>query len=247
MTFGSLFTGFGGMDLGLEAAGLRCIWQAENDPDACIIRDHYWPHVPNLGDVCAVEWGGVECPDLVCGGDPCQENSRANTRGQSPKHPSLAHEFLRCVAELRPRFVLRENPPARPDAPWPWREFRARLERLGYAVLPFRLRACCLGAEQRRERVFLLAEIPDDDSIRRDPLPQSLRDRSQDAYQSFRAVLDGRDAAPSWAEACAAALRRGDDGLPRWVHRAAIRGLGNAVAPPVAYEIGRRLMEAVKC
>jgi hypothetical protein len=47
------------------------------------------------------------------------------------------------------------------DAPWPWQRFCLCTEQLGYYTLPIRLRACCFGADHRRERVYVLAALQD--------------------------------------------------------------------------------------
>lgn len=67
-TFGSLCSGIEGIGLGLERAGMRCIWQAEVDEFACRVLEKHWPHVPNLGDITSIEWSDVERPDLVSAG-----------------------------------------------------------------------------------------------------------------------------------------------------------------------------------
>lgn len=186
LTFGSLFAGIGGIDLGLERAGMRCVWQVEIDDYCRRVLAKHWPDVRRHDDVrtfpppCGIcfrrerdeEPGNAEGPrcacaardwavDLIAGGDPCQENSRARiTTGT--RAPSLGAEFIRVVGIIRPRLVLRENPSrVRRDAPWPWQRFRDELELLGYVVLPFRIRACCLGSIHQRERLFLLASLPD--------------------------------------------------------------------------------------
>jgi DNA (cytosine-5)-methyltransferase 1 len=65
---GSLFSGIGGFDLGLEWAGMHMVWQSEVDPYACAVLRKHWPGVPNLGDITVIH----EAPavDLVAGGFP---------------------------------------------------------------------------------------------------------------------------------------------------------------------------------
>ena len=55
-TLGSMFSGCGLLDLGLERAGFEVIWQAEVDPQASKVLAHHWSGVPNLGDVTEVDW-----------------------------------------------------------------------------------------------------------------------------------------------------------------------------------------------
>lgn len=196
---------------------------------------------------CQIEFGECECigtdqfvdeceyPDLIVGGDPCQRNANCWRHGDGP--PSLGGEFIRIVDALRPRFVLRENPSVvRSDAPWPWWRFRAELERLGYTVLPFRLRACCIGADFKRERLLMLAELP---QSQRQGLEGDERQKLAGAGgggQNTNLARPDRWSAPP-------RICRGADRIPKRVDR--IRCVGNTFVPQAAEWIGRRLMEAV--
>ena len=51
MTFGSLFTGIGGFDLGLERAGMKCLWQVEIDPYCNRVLERHWPGVKRYADI----------------------------------------------------------------------------------------------------------------------------------------------------------------------------------------------------
>ena len=87
VTFGSLFAGIGGLDLGFERAGMKCKWQVEIDDYATRVLEKHWPEVrrwrdittfpPDADDQAAESsndgetWG----VDLICGGFPCQDIS----------------------------------------------------------------------------------------------------------------------------------------------------------------------------
>src|SRR6185436_9645399 len=80
MTFGSLFAGIGGLDLGLERAGMECRWQVENDPFCIAVLEKHWPEVKRYGDIREVEGSELERVDLMCGGFPCQDLSCAGVK-----------------------------------------------------------------------------------------------------------------------------------------------------------------------
>lgn len=73
MTFGSLFAGIGGMDLGLERAGMVCKWQVEIDDYASKVLAKHWPDVSRFRDVRDVGRHNLAAVDLICGGFPCQD------------------------------------------------------------------------------------------------------------------------------------------------------------------------------
>jgi DNA (cytosine-5)-methyltransferase 1 len=269
MNFLSLFSGIGGLDLGLERAGMRCVGQVEIDPFCRRVLAKHWPDVSRFEDVekfcrrisdcepenedgevycprCKTEFGECGCvgteqytdehgfPDLIVGGDPCQRNANCWRHGTGAA--SLGCEFVRIVDQLRPLYVLRENPAVvRSDAPWPWHEFRSALEDIGYAVVPFRVRACCAGADHKRERLFLFAELQDADRAGLEGDEREVVARTIEGRQDTDAPRPNRwNATPR--------ICRGADGIPNRVDR--LRGLGNAVVPQVAEIIGRAIIAA---
>ena len=80
MTFGSLFSGIGGIDLGLERAGMECKWQVEIDPYCQKVLAKHWPDVRRYDDVRSVGADTLEAVDLIAGGFPCQDVSVAGKR-----------------------------------------------------------------------------------------------------------------------------------------------------------------------
>jgi DNA (cytosine-5)-methyltransferase 1 len=108
-TFGSLFAGIGGIDLGLERAGWRGRWQVEYEPFCQRVLAKHWPDVTRYGDIHDVDWDTVERVDLVAGGFPCQPISTAGRQRAQEDARWLWPEFARCLRALRPRYVLVEN------------------------------------------------------------------------------------------------------------------------------------------
>lgn len=117
MTYGSLFSGCGGFDLGLEAAGLQCSFQVEIEPKPRSVLERHWPGVPKFNDVRKVGAGrqrGKKCNlppvDVLVGGFPCQDLSVAGNRGGlKGARSGLFYELVRIARELRPRYLVWEN------------------------------------------------------------------------------------------------------------------------------------------
>jgi DNA (cytosine-5)-methyltransferase 1 len=72
---GSLCTGYGGLDLAVEAVlGGRLVWYAETDPHARTVLAHRFPRVANLGDIRTIDWAAIadQAPvDVLTAGFPC--------------------------------------------------------------------------------------------------------------------------------------------------------------------------------
>ncbi|WP_166998402.1 DNA cytosine methyltransferase [Paramicrobacterium fandaimingii] len=109
---GSLFSGYGGLDLAVEhvTAG-ETVWFSElNDPVARIFA-HHWPEAPNLGDITTVDWNKVAPVDVLCGGFPCQDISTVGKQaGLAPGTRSgLWSHMAEAIDVLHPRQVVIEN------------------------------------------------------------------------------------------------------------------------------------------
>lgn len=234
LTVGSLFSGIGGLDLGLERAGMRVIWQCESDPFCRRVLVRHWPDITCYDDVRNV---GDDTPraDLICGGFPCQPFSQAGARAVENDARYLWPEFARIIRVLQPRFVLLENVAGLLE-----RGFGAVLGDLaacGYDAEWTSLPAAAFGAPQRRWRVFVVA-YPHCNKL--DECHRELQVFGKSPLWDY---ADGLALAQHRASEAAARVCGMDDGVPDRTHRN--RALGNAVVPQVAEWIGRRILEAL--
>lgn len=112
LKIGSLFSGFGGLDLAVEAFfEAETVWHCEFDAAPSKILAAHWPGVPNLGDITKVNWDEVEPVDIITGGFPCQDVSLAGSRRglKSGTRSGLWSEFAHAIEMLRPKVVVIEN------------------------------------------------------------------------------------------------------------------------------------------
>lgn len=225
MNFGSLFSGFGGMDLGLERAGMRCIWQVENNLYAQKVLAKHWPAVRRWDDVRTFPPKGDWSCDLIAGGFPCTDVSQAGRRvGIDGRHSGLWSEFYRIIRRLRPRYVLVENTPGLLHRGMD--RVLGNLAASGYdaewSVLP----GCALGASHSRPRVFLLAYPAGGQS-------GQLRRIARAKEGEARRCVPWPETKPG--------IHRILDGVPARLER--LTGIGNAVIPQVAEWIGGQILE----
>ncbi|GAA3040212.1 DNA cytosine methyltransferase [Microbacterium dextranolyticum] len=109
---GSLFSGYGGLDLAVEhTLNSETIWFSENNPHVSRVFAHHWPEIPNLGDITAIDWQAVPPIDVLCGGFPCQDVSTVGKRaGLAPGTRSgLWSHMAAAIDALQPALVVIEN------------------------------------------------------------------------------------------------------------------------------------------
>ena len=166
MRIGSIFSGIGGLDVGLERSGHEIAWLAENDPAASTILARHWPGIENLGDVTEVDWSNVEPVEGLCAGNPCPDFSQAGQRkGMAGEQGQLWFEVARAIRALRPRVVVLENVPGIYTSPGLALDsgesalgvVLSDLATLGYVGSYASIRASDFGACHRRERWFAIA------------------------------------------------------------------------------------------
>lgn len=246
VTFGSLFAGIGGFDLGFERAGMRCVWQVEIDDYCRRVLAKHWPDVRRWDDVRTWPQPDTERPDVICGGFPCQDISQQNPNAQGidGARSGLWSEYIRIIRTIQPAVVCVENVSAL---------LVRGLDRLlrdiatsGYDAEWQTLPAQAFGAPHGRDRVFVVAyraskrrqanELFDRRSFEAASQKSTGRIRWWTGEPQPRPSLQGGFRWCPDRQLC-----RVVDGLPDQLDR--YRGLGNAVVPQVAEWIGRRIME----
>ncbi len=156
MTFGSLFAGIGGFDLGFERAGLTCKWQVEIDPFCQRVLAKHWPHVQRFDDVRTVGAPDLTPVDVLCGGFPCQDISLAGKgAGLSGARSGLWREMLRAIRVVRPAYTVVENVAALLVRGMG--TVLGDLAESGYDAEWDCLPASAFSAPHRRDRVWLVA------------------------------------------------------------------------------------------
>ena len=112
MKIGSLFSGYGGLDLAVtNVTGAEVAWHCEWEDAPSKILDAHFPGVPNYKDVSKVDFTQVEPVDILTGGFPCQDLSLAGKRKGLTEgtRSGLWSEFARAIETLNPRLVVIEN------------------------------------------------------------------------------------------------------------------------------------------
>ena len=237
----SLFSGIGGLELGLERAGMRVVGQVEIDPFCRQVLAKHWPEVPRHDDVrTAVEWWESEsrpAVHVVAGGFPCQPVSLAGPGRAQEDDRWLWPEMADVIAAIQPRWVVGENVPG----------LRTRgldvvlddLRRLGYATRAGYISACEVGAPHPRRRLFVLAHTVRGGCDEGSATPRRGGKRAPRAQGEAGGLPQA--AGSTWWTA-EPDVARGANGGSAGVDRR--RALGNAVVPQVAEHIGRLIVAA---
>jgi len=155
LTVGSLFSGIGGLDLGLERAGMKVIWQSEIDPYCNKVLKKHWPEVTNHGNIKEIDWTTVERPDVICGGYPCQPFSTAGKRRGTDDPRHLWPWVRDAISALRPSYAILEN--VRGHLSMGGLQVIGELAEIGYDAEWRVVSAAGMGAPHRRERIIIVA------------------------------------------------------------------------------------------
>lgn len=112
ITVGSLFSGIGGFELGLQmAGGFDIRWQVEIDAWCRRVLAKHWPNVRRYSDIRSLPLSEMERVDLICGGFPCQPASCAGKQKGVEDERWLWDDMCRVCEHFRPEWFLAENVP----------------------------------------------------------------------------------------------------------------------------------------
>ena len=264
ITVGSLFSGIGGFDLGVERAGCRVAWQVEIDPWCRNILAKHWPDLPRYEDVREVGAHNLDPVDWIVGGFPCQDISTSGRQdGLEGARSGLWWEFHRIIGELRPQIVIVEN--VANLLHLGIESVLGSLADLGYDAEWDIISAADIGARHIRKRIWIVAMGDTDCSVleRGDACGDTEISRSPDwaarpgkdladthgmwksqpqrSKQDFRGWLSDcrENGGPCQEWLIEPKLGRVAHGIPDRIHR--LKGLGNAVVPQIVEMIARRI------
>ena len=109
----SLFDGMSCGQLALQKVGINVTnyFASEIKPHAMAITQQNFPNTKQLGDVTKIKASDLPQIDLLIGGSPCQDFSRANRvqKGADGEKSGLFWEYVRLLKELKPKYFLLEN------------------------------------------------------------------------------------------------------------------------------------------
>ena len=256
LTFGSLFAGIGGFDLGFERAGWRCLWQVENDPYHLRVLSRHWPDVMRREDACFVDDTLLRPTAMIAAFPKCPVPDRVRLRHfrNHLKNQYVWSWYLNWVRTYRPIVLVMEHLPRFQDDGWPM--VRDDLSKEGYGfVKAYILTAGQFGAWHLRPRIYVVA-IMDADTFEVRRVDDRLAELSNQAIRVDEARSAARFASGLSVEGRANAGRlfwlrepklcRMVDGISSELDHARIKALSYATVPFVAEAIGHVLREAIR-
>jgi DNA-cytosine methyltransferase len=167
-----LFSGIGGFSLGMEATGgFETVAFCEIEEYPRKVLQKHWPYVKQYKDIKELTYeklkaDGLVPIDIITGGYPCQPFSQAGKRAgeQDPRH--LWPEMFRIIKELRPTWVVAENVSGHIKLGLD--SVLSDLALQGYAARTFSLSASSVGANHKRERIWIVAHSERDDNFNKE-------------------------------------------------------------------------------
>ena len=266
-----LFSGIGGFSLGLEATGhFETAAFCEIEPYCKQVLKKHWPTVPIFDDIRQLKGTDIGTIDIITGGYPCQPFSVAGKQKaeQDPRH--LWPEYFRLIQELRPTWVIGENVSGHIKL-----GLDSVLEDLaseGYSTRTFSISAVSIGANHKRERIWIIANsngskfLEENSSVRSEGT-ESIRSNIGSICENISKTNDVANTdskrgclwETKWQDAedvrqsprgeetfgwwnIEPSVGRVAHGIPKRVDR--LKTLGNSVVPHIPYYIGQAIVES---
>lgn len=186
-TFIDLFAGIGGIRLGFESVGGRCVYSSEFDEDACKTYVANFGEHP-AGDITKIQANSIPDFDILLGGFPCQAFSIIGKKEGFANETcgTLFFDIERILKEKKPRAFMLENVRnlTAHDKGNTFRVIIAHLEALGYHVYSKILNALDYGVPQKRERIIIVGFIDDVKFDFPKPVPFSERKSLSDILET---------------------------------------------------------------
>lgn len=155
VTIGSLCSGYGGLDMGLQSViGGEVLWHFEYEKAPSKILEHRYPGIPNYGDITKTDWD-IQSVDWITAGYPCQPFSTAGHRKGTNDKRHIWPYIREGIRQLRPRGVLLENVAGHLTLGFD--SVLGDLASIGYDAKWICLRAADAGAPHGRKRLFIVA------------------------------------------------------------------------------------------
>ena len=269
-----LFSGIGGFSLGLESAGLVETVAFCDFDDYCqkVLKKNF-PSVPIYNDVKELNYDklktdGIDKIDIITGGYPCQPFSVAgHQKGeQDPRH--VWPEMFRLIQELRPSWVIGENVAGHIKLGLD--TVLENLESEGYSARTFSISASSIGANHKRERIWIVANSESSDRNEHEvirehgetTLQEISRNRSSVSRETDGSHTDFERLEGLWKKHKLREGKREEQiswdswweiepdvgrvahGVPKSMDR--LKCLGNSVVPRIPYLIGLAIKETIE-
>ena len=272
-----LFSGLGGFSLGLERTGcFKTTAFCDNNKYSRLLLQKHWKGVKIYNDVREInkeqlESDGIQFPDVITGGFPCQPFSVAGKQKGTSDDRHLWPEMFRIIKEFTPRWIIGENVKGLTNIEkgMVFESVCTDLEGEGYEVRAFNIPAAGVGAPHRRERIWIVASLEDSRRSLRswskfgEKDENEIRKRYADQHQrpgstSESDVADASTGRRAPQEGEIQTRRNGTEHQGWWstepnVGRVAngvsgrvyrLRALGNSIVPQIATEIGYAIIKA---
>lgn len=188
-----LFSGCGGLSLGLQNAGIKICAAYENWAPAIAVYKTNFKHPVNEQDLANVEQT-VESikkyrPDIIVGGPPCQDFSSAGKRNEKGGRGDLTISFAEIIVEIKPTWFLMENVDriVKTDV---FKEAKSILSKSGYGFTQIILDASLCGVPQKRKRMFLIGRLDTNDGFLLEQITNKLSNKRLTVREYFGESLE---------------------------------------------------------